>query len=101
MARVTLHVTAIKNFKDARTAALFRGEFVKALSGSDRRALSRLDQLENADTLSDLASVRGNRLEALKGDRKGQFSIRINDQHRICFHWEDGYAVDVEIVDYH
>jgi proteic killer suppression protein len=74
---------------------------MKAFSGFDRRALSRLDQLENAKVLADLASVRGNRLEALKGSRKGQFSIRINDQYRVCFRWEKGHAVDVEIVDYH
>jgi proteic killer suppression protein len=101
VADVTLNVTANKNFKDERTAALFRGEFVKAFSGFDRRALNRLDQLENAKVLADLASVRGNRLEALKGARKGQFSIRINDQYRVCFRWEKGYAIDVEIADYH
>ena len=100
-AHVTLNVTAIKNFKDERTAALFRGEFVKAFSGFERRALSRLDQLENATVLTDLASVRGNRLEALKGNRKGQFSIRINDQFRVCFVWKSGDAYEVEIVEYH
>jgi proteic killer suppression protein len=57
--------------------------------------------LNLADELRDLASVAGNRLEALKHDRKGQHSIRINDQHRICFEWRDGDAYDVEITDYH
>jgi proteic killer suppression protein len=57
--------------------------------------------LDDAETLRDIAAVPGNRLEALTGDRKGQHSIRINDQWRICFLWRDGAAEDVEIVDYH
>ena len=63
----------------------------------------KLDQLDAAVALKDLAVLPGNRLEALKGDRKGQYSIRINDQWRICFEWPDGSPgpVDVEIVDYH
>lgn len=91
----------IAGFKDPRAAALFRGEPVRAFSGFDRRALSSLLQLDNAADLRDLASVRGNRLEALKGDRQGQYSIRINQQWRVCFRWESGAALDVEIVDYH
>jgi proteic killer suppression protein len=67
-------------------------------AGSFRRKLLYLNQ---ARSLQDLAALPGNRLEALKGDRKGQHSIRINDQWRICFHWSEGHAHDVEIVDYH
>jgi proteic killer suppression protein len=58
-------------------------------------------QLDVAASLNDLAAIRGNRLEALKGSRKGQYSIRINDQYRVCFRWKSGDALDVEIVDYH
>ena len=61
----------------------------------------KLDRLESAVTLQDLAALPGNRFEALAGDRKGQYSIRINDQWRICFVWKDGNPHDVEIVDYH
>jgi len=64
-------------------------------------ALRKLDMIDAAEELSDLRSPPGNRLEALKGDRKGQHSIRINDQFRICFRWTKGGAEDVEIVDYH
>jgi len=91
----------IRNFKDARCVALWSGEFVKAFSGFERQALNRLVQLDVAEGLEDLAAIRGNRLEALKGNRKGQYSIRINDQYRVCFRWEDHDALDVEIVDYH
>lgn len=64
-------------------------------------ARRKLDQLNRVRELQDLAVPPGNRLEALRGDRVGQFSIRINDQYRICFRWESGYAYDVEIADYH
>ena len=64
-------------------------------------ALRKLDQLDAAVRLADLGSPPGNRLEALKGDRKGQFSIRINDQWRVCFRWTPDGPIDVEIVDYH
>ncbi len=67
----------------------------------ERIALRKLRQLDAATDLGDLASPPGNHLEALKGDRRGQHSIRINDQWRICFVWRDGDAFDVEIVDYH
>jgi len=66
-----------------------------------RTALRKLFQLNRATTLRDLALLPGNRLEALEGSRKGQYSIRINDQYRICFGWNEGDAVDVEITDYH
>jgi proteic killer suppression protein len=65
------------------------------------RVLRKLRQLDASRTLDDLRNPPGNRLEALKGDREGQMSIRINDQWRICFQWRDGDAAEVEIVDYH
>jgi len=67
----------------------------------EESARKRLRRLDAATTLQDLIAIRGNRLEALKGDRRGQHSIRINDQWRICFKWRNGRAQDVEIVDYH
>ena len=91
----------IWSFKDSETAKVAGGRFSKRFpTGIQARAFSKLDDLEQADSLSDLAVAPGNRLEALKGDRKGQHSIRINQQWRICFRWDDG-AHDVEIVDYH
>jgi proteic killer suppression protein len=76
---------------------------VKAFSGIERPAQLKLDRLDAAASLQDLAALPGNRFETLKGDRKGQYSIRINDQWRICFKWPDGSKgpSDVEIVDYH
>lgn len=93
----------IVRFRDKRTAAFARGETVKAFSGFARQAEMRLDRLEAARDLRDLAAFPGNRLEALKGDRKGRYSIRINGQWRICFAWPEGSPgpTDVEIVDYH
>ena len=67
----------------------------------ERPAQRKLTALDEAETLRDLAALPGNHLEVLKGDRQGQHSIRINDQYRICFAWDDGHATDVEIVDYH
>jgi len=64
-------------------------------------ALRRLVQIDSAEELRDLASPPANRLEPLKGDREGQYSVRVNDRYRICFRWKDGDAFDVEIVDYH
>ena len=66
-----------------------------------RKAQVKLARLGAATSFQDFREIRGNRFEALKGDRKGQFSIRINDQYRICFRWENDNALDVEIVDYH
>ena len=79
------------------------GRRVKALSGIERPARLKLDRVEAAHTLKDLAALPGNRFEALKGDRKGQHSIRINDQWRICFEWPEKSPgpTNVEIVDYH
>ena len=90
----------IRSFKDKQTEALYRREFVKRFSGIERQAVKRLRILESTDSLTALSALPSNRLEALKGDRAGQFSIRINDQWRVCFRWEDG-PCDVEIVDYH
>ena len=92
----------IVSFRDKRTKELAGGNRVKAFSGFERKAELKLDQLEAATSLLDL-SLPGNRLEALKGDRQGQYSIRINDQWRICFEWPKGSLgpVNVEIVDYH
>ena len=91
----------IRRFKDRDTAALFRDEFVRRFAGIERRARRSLLILDAARTLNELRSPPGNRLEALKGARKGQHSLRINDQWRVCFRWDAGDAWDVEIVDYH
>jgi toxin HigB-1 len=91
----------IRTFKDAATARLFADEDVPRFRSIERQARRKLLLLNGAGALSDLRSPPGNRLEVLRGNRKGQHSIRINDQWRICFVWHDGGAVDVEIVDYH
>lgn len=92
----------ILSFRDARTEAVARGESPRGFpSDIARRAIRKLTILEYATSLDDLRSPPGNRLEALKGDRKGQHSIRINDQWRICFVWGPRGAELVEIVDYH
>lgn len=92
----------ILSYKDKQTREFAEGERVKAFDGIRRKAEMKLDELEAATALSDL-SLPGNRLESLKGDRKGQYSIRINDQWRVCFEWPQGAAgpSEVEIVDYH
>lgn len=95
----------IVSFRDAATEALFHGEKGKVLRRipSEIRvvAVRKLDMLNAATQLGDLRSPPGNRLEVLKGDRKGRHSIRINDQWRLVFSWEAGDAYDVEIDDYH
>ena len=92
----------IKTFADKTTAALFKGLHVKGFPADLRSAAKRkLDLIHAAGTIDFLRSPPGNRLEALKGDRAGQHSIRINDQWRICFVFADGDAFDVEVVDYH
>jgi len=93
----------IVSYRDKRTEEFASGKRVKAFSGIERAARLKLDQLEAATTLKDLAALPGNRFEALAGDRKGQYSIRINDQWRICFEWPDKSPgpQNVEIVDYH
>ena len=93
----------ILSYRDKDTERFAAGGFVKAFSGFARQAEIRLDRLHAATGLQDLRAFRGNRLENLVGDRAGQFSIRINDQYRICFEWPDGAPgpSNVEITDYH
>jgi len=91
----------IRSFTDAEAEAIFSGRFSRRLQQVARVAQRKLQQLHAARDLRDLAVFPGNRLEALAGDRRGQHSIRVNDQYRICFVWRDGDADDVEIVDYH
>jgi toxin HigB-1 len=92
----------IRSIRDRRTVALFQGQFVRSV---DRRIIARarrkLRMIHAAQSLDELGVIPGNRLEALRGDRKGQHSVRINDQWRICFVWRDGEAHDVEVTDYH
>lgn len=92
----------ILGYRDKRTQTFGEGKRVKAFSSIAHKAEMRLDQLDAATSLLDL-DVPGNRIEALKGDRKGQYSIRVNDQWRICFEWPKGARgpSNVEIVDYH
>jgi proteic killer suppression protein len=91
----------IVSFRDRFTELLWSGAFVKRFSSIEKPALRKLDMLHNARDLRDLGAPRGNRLEALGGDRRGQCSIRINDQWRICFVWTEEGPANVEIVDYH
>jgi len=104
-ARVTLRVTlevVIQAFADKDTEKLFNGRRVRKYSSElSDRALQKLLMLNAANQISDLRMPPGNRLEALVGDRKGQHSIRINDQYRICFVWTAAGPRDVQIVDYH
>lgn len=91
----------IQSFKDERARKLMDGLRVVELVNIEERARTRLIRLDSATSLEDVRALRGNRLEALSGSRKGQFSIRINDQYRICFNWEAKGPSDVEITDYH
>jgi proteic killer suppression protein len=92
----------IRSFRDREAEALFRrGRASSRLQSIARVSQRKLSQLNAATRLMDLAIFPGNRLEALKGDRQGRHSIRINDQYRLCFEWRDGGAEEVEIVDYH
>ena len=93
----------IVSYRGKRTKNFAAGNRVNAFSGVERPARLKLDRLEAATSLRDLAALPGNRFEALAGDRKGQYSIRINDQWRICFEWPDRSPgpTNVEIVDYH
>ncbi|MBD7924173.1 type II toxin-antitoxin system RelE/ParE family toxin [Xanthomonas sp. CFBP 8703] len=92
----------IRNFVDKEADKIWQGTPSRRLP-ADIQAVARrkLRMLNSAATLDDLRVPPANRLEALKGNRKGQYSIRINDQWRVCFQWKDGDALDVEIVDYH
>ena len=92
----------IRSFKSKETERIWQGQSSRKFPGDiQHRALRKLRQLDAATTIEDLRDPPGNRLEALKGDRAGQMSIRINDQWRICFRWSKGDAEDVEITDYH
>jgi len=91
----------IVSFRDGDTESLARGRRVARLQALEALARRKLRQLEIAGRLDDLAVPPGNRLEALKGKRQGQHSIRINDQYRVCFVWTEGGPSEVEIVDYH
>jgi proteic killer suppression protein len=95
------YLIVIKTFKCADTHALSRGEPVRRFANIATVARRKLRQLEIASRLDDLRVPPGNRLEALKGNRAGLHSIRVNDQFRVCFRWTDTGAEDVEIVDYH
>jgi len=91
----------IITFKCSDTEKLARGERVRRFVNIESTARRKLRQLQIAESLQDLRVPPGNRLEALKGDRAGQYSIRVNDQFRVCFQWTQFGAKDVEIVDYH
>ena len=92
----------IRSFSDSKTEQVFdRIRVSKWSKDIQRRALRKLLLIEAAENIEDLRVPPGNKLERLKGNRKGQYSIRINDQWRICFRWSSGNATDVEIVDYH
>lgn len=91
----------IRSFRNPATARLFADEDVQRFRAIERQARRKLLLLDGAAKLDDLRQPPGNRLEALKGDRRGQYSIRINDQWRICFEWREDGAEMVEIVDYH
>lgn len=93
----------ILSYRDKRTEVFAGGAFVREFQGFDRQAYKRLEILEAAMSLDDLLALPSNRLEALHGDREGQFSIRINMQWRLCFEWPSGSPgpSNVEIVDYH
>ena len=92
----------IKSFADKRTAAIFAGHVVRDVPMQiQSRVRAKLVAIEAAERLDDLRAPPGNRLEALRGTRRGQYSIRVNDQWRVCFVWNNGEARRVEIVDYH
>ena len=91
----------IKSFAEKRTRDLFETGISRRWNSIARVAVRKLVQIDAATALDELNSPPGNRLEALKGDRRGQYSIRISDQWRVCFRWEDDGVYDVEIVDYH
>jgi proteic killer suppression protein len=93
----------IVSYRDKRTEDFAAGKRVRAFSGIERAARLKLDRVDAALSLNDLASLPGNRFKGLSGDRKGQYSIRINDQWRICFEWpkDSPGPTNVEITDYH
>jgi toxin HigB-1 len=91
----------IRSFRSKETEKLYFREKSSGFGNIAKIARRKLRMPDDAETLEDLAAVPGNRLEALRGDRRGQHSIRINDQWRVCFYWREGAAEGVEIVDYH
>jgi proteic killer suppression protein len=93
----------ILSYRDKRTRDFAAGKRVKAFSGFERSARLKLDRMEAATSIRDLVALPGNRFEVLAGDRKGEYSIRINDKWRICFEWAEGASgpSNVETVDYH
>lgn len=91
----------IKSFRCKDTQALYQGKRVRKLESCAAQAERRLEILDNAKTIHDLMALPSNHFEALAGNRAGQFSIRVNQQWRVCFEWEDADAYHVEIVDYH
>jgi toxin HigB-1 len=91
----------IRSFRCVDTKRLFQRDTARRFNAIERSALRKLDMLDAAPDVRTLSNLPGNRLERLKGDRKGEYSVRINDQWRICFEWRDGHAYEVEIVDYH
>jgi len=96
------YLVMIKSFRCSETDKIFHREFSRIFpSDIQERAFMKLNAIDAAVQIQDLRLPVSNRLELLKGDRKGQWSIHINDQWRICFQWIDGHAMDVEIIDYH
>ncbi|MFY9745371.1 MAG: type II toxin-antitoxin system RelE/ParE family toxin [Acidobacteriaceae bacterium] len=91
----------IRSFGDRETERLFQRFHSRRFAPIERAAFRKLRQIDGVDRIEELSEPPGNRLEKLRGDRAGQWSIRINDQWRICFEWRDGDAWQVEIVDYH
>lgn len=91
----------IRSFADEETEKVFQHRHSRRYAGFERVALRKLRQIHSVTTVEELFEPPGNRLERLKGDREGQWSLRINGQYRICFEWRDGDAFEVEIVDYH
>jgi proteic killer suppression protein len=91
----------IQSFKCADTEKLFSGKRVARFANIERVALRKLEQLNLAQVFEDMRAPPGNRLEPLHGDRENQWSVRINDQWRLCFRWENSNVLEVEIVDYH
>jgi toxin HigB-1 len=91
----------IRTFRCRDTEDLFEDRFVRRFQAIERVARRKLEMLNAATSLSALSLIPGNRLESLKGNRIGQYSIRINDQWRLCFEWAEGDSLNVEIVDYH
>lgn len=91
----------IRSFRNKETEAIFERRRVRRFQQISEVALRRLVLIDSAEEIRDLRSPPANRLETLKGDRAGQYSVRINDRYRVCFKWKGGHAFDVEITDYH